>query len=194
MTSPTIEETPKFLVLLCESDKSQYFELKSFFHKDLSKSRRGHRIDNFTEKLKKVRRYIYHNSSDVWKRSMVCGIIFLKEAIAINITQLMHLFGRCKSSINGSLQMLGFSVKPFTPEINKEIEEIIPSKNDYFESKKWTVRIGSLPELRADCSAKPETEPTQREEICNVENILVRYHCPIKFRHKFQAALLPSEA
>lgn len=145
------EQLPRSFNLLKDEDKVEYISMKNRFREEINLSRHGERLDVFISRLKKVRNYVNKDSvpSNRWKRMVVCGIMFLDnfDALAINIQQLKILLGKCKSSINGSLQQLGYIAKPSTHEINQEIAQQVPLfKDDYLELKKWTIRYGKFPE------------------------------------------------
>ena len=141
------ETMPFHWELLSDEDKAEYLSIKARFHDEIAKSKRGERIDVFVSRLKIIRDFIQKDNVDQWKRTMVCGIMFLNSALGINIQQLRLLLGKCKSSINGSLQQLGYVAKPSTHEIDQEITRKIPFlKDDHFELKKWTIRYGQFPD------------------------------------------------
>lgn len=142
---------PRSFNLLRDEDKVEYISMKNRFRDEINMSRHGERLDVFISRLKSVRNFVNKDlvPSNRWKRMVVCGIMFLDnyDALAINIQQLKILLGKCKSSINGSLQQLGYIAKPSTHEINQEIAQQVPLfKDDYLELKKWTIRYGKFPE------------------------------------------------
>jgi hypothetical protein len=72
---------------------------------------------------------------------MVCGIYWLPDGIAINIHQFRSLFPKCKSSINGSLQRLGFSTNLGRTAASQTIASIFPFLRENMPAlRKWTVR------------------------------------------------------
>jgi hypothetical protein len=48
----------------------------------------------FLQRLKAVRAFIEWEPLSQWKRATVCGVIFLKGSLAINIQQLRLLMGK----------------------------------------------------------------------------------------------------
>ncbi|OHT11656.1 hypothetical protein TRFO_03864 [Tritrichomonas foetus] len=138
---------PAHWEFLNDDDKAEYIAITTRFHEEIAKSKRGERIEVFVNRLKTIRDYINRDVNDQWKRILVCGIMFLNNALGINIQQLRLMMGKCKSSINGSLQQLGYMAKPSTHEIDQEITKKVPLlKDDHFELKKWTIRYGAFPE------------------------------------------------
>lgn len=147
---------PFHFELLSQSDIKDYFMMRNNFSIEINKSKKGERRESFINTLKVIRSFIERNDADDWKRSLVCGVIFLNcesgnysqtnilsPAVAINIQQLRILLGKCKSSINGSLQQLGYQSLPASP-IGKLYEEVIRKvpyfQQDLVELKKWTFR------------------------------------------------------
>jgi hypothetical protein len=113
---------PRCFDLLSDSDRRQYLSLRGRFAEDARKARRDERIDTFKERISSVRDFVGRNDADAWKRSLVCGLFFLQNSLAVNTQQLRVLFGKCKSLTNGSLQQVGHSAEPTAAE---ECEELI---------------------------------------------------------------------
>jgi hypothetical protein len=186
---------PNHWGLLAPDDQREYLALRVQFRETIAKSRRGERIDVFVERLKAIRSFINKDPATQWKRSLVCGVIFLKTALAINIQQLKTFIGKCKSSINGSLQHLSYISKPATHAIDEEIIRLIPLlSTDRSEMKKWTVRIGTFPDEENPIEIREETgietqsaAPPEAEEVQKI--VQWAFPCPAKCRHKFQDIL-----
>lgn len=138
---PMIDNLPLHWDLLTRKDLDDYVELRNHFYDEIRKSKKGERLEAFVKRLKKIRAFIERGDNDDWKRSLVCGIIFMNKSIAIHIQQFRLLLGKCKSSINGSLQQIGFIAHPQGGPIDEELLEKIPIfKKEHSEIKKWTVR------------------------------------------------------
>ncbi|EAY11135.1 hypothetical protein TVAG_359150 [Trichomonas vaginalis G3] len=182
--------------ILSKTDLTGYLSLRNFFYEQIHKSRKGERLDSLSDKLNLIKKYVDSSEQDKWKRCKVCGIIFFDETLIINIQQLRILLGKCKSSINGSLQQLGYTSlpqgAPFGQAAISQYEFLV---NDKSEVKKWTVR-----EKKQEITEKEETitpkilptvqlhkvipEPSQIE-TWDIRNLLNNsMPCPIKFRAK----------
>ena len=100
-------------------------------------------MENFVETLNAVRKFAVRGDYNDWMRCLVCGIHWLPSgAIAVNTHQLRLLVARCKSSINGSLVMMGYTMTLPKVETNKELETVFPNLNDNgIDMRQWTVRI-----------------------------------------------------
>lgn len=192
MAGIPLDPLPNHWTLLTEGDQHDYLIMRSQFHEAIAKSRRGERIDVFVQRLKTIRAFISREPSTQWKRAIVCGVMFLNSALAINIQQLRILMGKCKSSINGSLQQLGYISKPSTHEIDQEMTKMIPLlKDDHSEMKKWTIRYGEFPEGRAMSPAPDAEMPVVVTSVnmCTADDmkkvVKLAFPCPAKCRHKF---------
>ena len=77
-----------------------------------------------------------------FKRSLVCGIVWLKNGIAINTHQLSILINKCKSSINGSFQSLGYGTIPTGCGTSNELITTFPfMRTNFAELRQWTMRM-----------------------------------------------------
>lgn len=132
---------PQYWNLLTDVDKNGYHNLKMAFNAGSIKRNRGHRIETFDGILDAIRRYAEQGNENDWKRFLVCGVCWMDQAIAINTRQLRLLISKCKSSINGSLQKLGFSTNTSHSESWKILFSRIPLLKDNFtEIRQWTIR------------------------------------------------------
>jgi hypothetical protein len=76
---------PNHWHLLSSGDAQEYLRLSNDFHGFSGKSRKGTRSDTFQYCLGKIRQFVDHNEHDSWKRSLVCGVFFLPDSLALNI-------------------------------------------------------------------------------------------------------------
>jgi hypothetical protein len=133
---------PKFYDLLSTGDQDQYNELRSSLSSQMCRNRRGKRLESFSEILGSIRSFCIRNKEDDWKRCLVCGVCWLPSGIAINNRQLSILIDKCKSSINGSLQKMGYSSLQSRNESTGALYDSIPLlRNNFNELREWTVRF-----------------------------------------------------
>lgn len=133
---------PKYFNLLNEEDQEQYTRLRSTLSSHICRNRRGKRLETFAEMLNAIKTFCIKGDSDDWKRCLVCGVCWLSNGIAINTRQLGLLIDKCKSSINGSLQKMGYSTLQSRSESAGPLAEAIPElKNNFSELREWTVRL-----------------------------------------------------
>lgn len=156
MEKPTVREAssdilPEYWDLLSETDKLDYQSLKVTFNADSFRRNRGHRIETFDGILDTIRRYAEKGDDDDWKRFLVCGVCWMDRAIAINTRQMRILIAKCKSSINGSLQKMGYSTNTSHSESWKILFSRIPLLKDNFtEIRQWTIRYKIQPQITMD--------------------------------------------
>ena len=192
MTSAqALSSQPPYWGLQTQCDRAEYMVLRAKFHEDVGKSRKGERLDAFTHRLSKIRQFVQRNDENDWRRCLLCGVFFLKDALAINIQQLKLLLGKCKSSINGSLQQLGYVAQTQTHGIEKELISRIPlNARDMNELKKWTVRRSKeaqpeptfMIQIPSNLTRKPE-QVRKAEEVQAF--VHAHYPCPVKCRYKY---------
>jgi hypothetical protein len=188
-------EYPRNLSVLSSDDRADYLALQAQFLADPGKTKNGERVESFTDRLEKIRHYVEFRIEDSWKRSLVCGVFFLQNGLALNIQRLRFLLGRCKSAINGSLQVLGYEVEPVSPNCgNQDFLMRIPSFiRTGHELKKWTIR--RIPEPSGDYSLPaqafviplpiPGMAPAAVDTQFVENSVQKKYPCPVKCRYKY---------
>jgi hypothetical protein len=96
---------------------------------------------SFSEALEAIKAFVVRNDKSDSTRALMCGVGWLPEGLAINIHQLRHLLPKCKSSINGSLQKLGYSISLRRGECSASILRELPClRGNTPEVRKWSVR------------------------------------------------------
>jgi hypothetical protein len=74
-------------------------------------------------------------------RGMVCGLYWLPDGIAVDVHEVRRLVPRCKSSINGSLHKLGYTLSLGRLECADVLTKIFPLLRDQTaELRKWSIR------------------------------------------------------
>lgn len=132
---------PLYWDLLSDADRAGYEALRANFNEGAGKRNRGHRVETFDTMLDEIRKYAERHDGNDWKRFLVCGVCWIDNTIAINTRQLRLLVTKCKSSINGSLQKLGYVTDTSHAESGNVLFTQIPSLRDNFtEIRKWTIR------------------------------------------------------
>jgi hypothetical protein len=128
--------------LLPDEDKAEYSRLKQEF--SVRSARRGSRsngVDAFGGMLDAIRQFAERKNGDDWRRFLVCGVCWMDGAIAINTRQLRLLVSKSKSSINGSLQRMGYTTNMSHSDSWKALLPYIPQLKDRFsELRQWTFR------------------------------------------------------
>jgi hypothetical protein len=128
---------PHFLDQLTPTEQSDYEALRRALSSPSCKSRRNRSNETFQEVLDQLKQFI----GDSPTRGLVCGIVWLERGIAINTHQLSLVTNRCKSSINGSFQSLGYGTIPSGADVAPEIERVFPfMKGRFGLLRQWTIR------------------------------------------------------
>jgi hypothetical protein len=184
-------EHPLHWDLLSDKDKTDYMALKKSFCEDSFRRVRGRRIEAFDTMLEAVRQFAEQGNESDWKRFLVCGMCWMDEAIAVNIRQARKLLDRCKSSINGSLQKMGYLPTAARSEVWQYLFSRIPCLKDNFpEVRQWTVRCRAPNGVTDAVNGKMTTEETQVKTedlggpIAVIERRAFMEHCPLKLRGK----------
>ncbi|OHT07400.1 hypothetical protein TRFO_24416 [Tritrichomonas foetus] len=137
----TITETPQYWDFLSAEDQNKYHHLKKQFTHPKYKNRRNKSNDVFKDIIKNIKRFVMRNDENDVIRSLVCGIIWIDDVIVINTHQLRILIDKCKSSINGSFQAIGYEAIPPASDSACELVSMYPfMKNNYGELRQWTSR------------------------------------------------------
>lgn len=140
-TKPGKDGLPNFWELLSDQDKAGYKALKNALDASSGKRNRGHRIEAFDNILEAIHRFAERHDENDWRRFLVCGVCWMDNMVAINTRQLRLLISKCKSSINGSFQKLGYSTNQSHTESWKFLFDRIPLLKDNFnELRQWTIR------------------------------------------------------
>lgn len=209
----TKEQTPQYWDLLSEPDRAGYNQLKHDFTAGNIKRVRNNRLETFEEILEAIRHYAERKDDDDWKRFLVCGVCWMDQAIAINTRQLRLLVSKCKSSINGSLQKMGYTTNMSHSESWKILFPHIPLLKDHFsELRQWTIRYktGTQPPpdtehhkkkkieianesttlrfVMIDENPKNEAEMNEGDVHPQIDIVKAKTALPIKFRAKMQNA------
>jgi hypothetical protein len=141
MTLSHESSLPRYWELLDEQDRAQYRRLREEFLAGNFRHTRNARLEQFDAILEKIRQYAERGDDNDWRRFLVCGVCWLHNAIAINTRQLRLLVAKCKSSINGSLQKMGYTTHVSHSESWRILFPRIPSLQGNFpELRQWSVR------------------------------------------------------
>jgi hypothetical protein len=191
---PLHESVPQYWELLSDADKTTYLQLKHDFTEAGLKRGRNTRLETFDGILDTIRHFAERSDENDWRRFLVCGVCWLDNGIAINTRQLRILLSKCKSSINGSLQKMGYTTSASHSESWKILFRHIPLLKDHFsELRQWTIRCRGPPALSAQIMAMPmplelavvpipPVEPGPRGGGDKPPS------CPLKFRGKINRA------
>ena len=192
------QNLPIYWELLSDSDKTGYHNLKMAFNVRSVKRNRGHRAETFDSMLDAIHKFAERHDSNDWRRFLVCGVCWIDGAIAINTRQLRLLITKCKSSINGSLQKLGYVTNTSHSESWNMLFSRIPTLRDNFtEIRQWTIRYKKDRNPPASLPVQPQLLPKVvlppdaiRKSLPTIHIPRIEahpqeepLHLPLKFRH-----------
>jgi hypothetical protein len=129
---------PVFWERLSPEDQNEYITLRD----DVQKlGRRTKSAKAFRTIIKRVKRYVVKGDSTDCDRGLVCGLIWLSSGLAINTHQLTLAIGKCKSSINGFFQCLGYGTVPSGADAWSDLVKAYPFMAGQFALlRQWTIR------------------------------------------------------
>lgn len=151
------EKPPCLWWLLSEADKYQYHCLKMALALTSEKNQRNQRLNSFNKCIEAVKSFAIRGDNKDNIRSYICGIVWLKDGIAINTHYLKALISKCKSSINGSLQKMGLTINVSRTEAIAQMTAAFPNlKENTSELRKWSIRkmpnSSSNTQVKEQCS------------------------------------------
>jgi hypothetical protein len=147
---------PPYFDQLSETDQQKYALLRTAISAPTCRNRRNKARSTFQDVVDWIHTFVTGAADDQWKRSLVCGICWFDNSIAINRYQFSILTSRSKSSINGLFQSLGYGTIPSGCDAAAPLLTFFPFLRDNFaELRKWTVR--------QQMSATPNPEPLLTE-------------------------------
>lgn len=133
---------PMYWDIISESDKISYIGMRQALSSSACKHRRHHSNEINQEVISTIHAFVMRGDGDDWKRALVCGIVWLNGAIAINTRQLRLLMSKCKSSINAMFQNIGYSTIQNATDYMGALATFFPIiKDNFAEIRKWTIRF-----------------------------------------------------
>jgi hypothetical protein len=99
---------PNWWTGLCADDQREFLRLRGSFREEVPAHARDRRSASFSQELVALLQFIERSPIGFEERSLLVGVAFAGPFICVNTRQLKALVGRCKSSINGSFQQLGY--------------------------------------------------------------------------------------
>jgi hypothetical protein len=129
---------------LSVDDKSEFIKLRNSFHHGQQVTSKDHRGLSFQRELCTVISYIERNSDNLEARSVLTGLCCAGRVICINTRQLKSFLSRCKSSINGSFQQLGYTAFRSKAKARTCVISVLPSlQSQAIILRQWTARYAS---------------------------------------------------
>jgi hypothetical protein len=129
---------------LSSDDRAEFLRLRSELHQAQQLLGATSRVVSFTKELHIVLKFIERSESHREERSVLTGIAFGGPFICVNTRLLKAFLGRCKSSINGGFQQLGYVAVKTKAKARTCILALMRSLNgDISLLRQWSVRAAS---------------------------------------------------
>ena len=139
-----IDPMQKFWSRISPEDQIDFIRLRNSFLQNAKFSSKDRRVVAFRNELIIALKYIEKRSDNIEMRSIITGLSFCGPLIAVNNRQLKLFTGRCKSSINGSFQQLGYGAVKTKAKAKACVVDLLPSlATEPQLLRQWTVRIAT---------------------------------------------------
>jgi hypothetical protein len=155
----------QFYEKLTAEEQEGYEHLRESLTEPIYKGRRHQSTESFRQVLELLKNYV----GDSTVRALVCGIIWLDHGLGINTHQLSRVCNRSKSSINGSMQALGYGTVPSGADVAPHFAQLFPSlKGDYGQLRQWTIRrrTDEVPPIPASPVESSELDQSLLSDEC----------------------------
>ena len=139
-----VHQPPFYWNKLSHEERAEFIKLKNGFKQDQKMSCKDRRIVTFRKELLLVLRFLERSQENMEFRAVLVGVAFAGPVVCVNTRQLKSFLSRCKSSINGSFQQLGFAALRTKAKARSCVLAVLPSLQDHQEIlRQWTVRYTS---------------------------------------------------
>ena len=135
------EKIPQYWDRLSPADQQVYTQIQHDFSSANTENRKYKSTKVFCDFITTLKGFVMQGDDNDKNRALVCGIYWFGNTIAINTRQMMTLISKCKSSINGSFQALGYGTIPTGANSAMALIRLFPHlANNFSELRQWTVR------------------------------------------------------
>jgi hypothetical protein len=176
------------LQLLSESDRAAYSRLHAFIARSTLTSPRAQRAQSFVGALDAIRHFVMRDDPEDPLRGIVCGLYWLPDGIAVDVHEVRRLVPRCKSSINGSLHKLGYTLSLGRLECAEVLTKIFPLlRNASTELRKWSIRKieSHRPQIVLPILSAPQPAPESHRETFEGDGLAVNWDDEAAFDNFF---------
>lgn len=141
---PEIHLPPQYWNQISQDDRNEFIRLRTSFYHGQKSSSKDRRIVTFSKELTIVLRYLERSQENMECRCVLTGVCFVGPYVCVNTRQLKTFLGRCKSSINGSFQQLGYVALRTKAKARTCVITALPSlQSNPNILRQWTVRYVS---------------------------------------------------
>jgi len=135
---------PSYWNALSQEDKSEFIKLRNRLHQSQKTSVKDRRLVSFSNEMTSILNFLERSEVGREQRCVLAGVAFAGPFICVNTRQLKSFLGRCKSSINGSFQQLGYVAVRTKSKARICVLSIMPTlANEPNLLRQWTVRGAS---------------------------------------------------
>jgi hypothetical protein len=129
---------------LSPDDRAEFVQLRAQFHVGAKHATKDGRLLPLRRDLLPILSFLERSQENMEARAILAGICFVGPLILVNTRHLKSLIGRCKSSINGSFQQLGYAPLRTKAKALACLTAILPAlKSEQELLRQWTVRCAS---------------------------------------------------
>jgi hypothetical protein len=158
--------------LLSDEDKIEFIKLRNNFHQGQKNLTRDRRIITFHRELLSVLDFLERSEAKMETMAILTGICFSGRLVCINTRQLKCFLARCKSSINGSFQQLGFVSLRTKVKARNCVMALLPSLREHqMILRQWTVRIARNSKLSFTSSLRSDRLPEITDDDISEEKV-----------------------
>ncbi|KAH0790285.1 hypothetical protein GPJ56_005858 [Histomonas meleagridis] len=135
---------PVFWNRLPKEDQVEFARLRTQLHQYQKSYGKDPRVVTFRKELNAVLNFIERDEAHREERSILTGIAFAGPFICVNTRLLKQFLGRCKSSINGGFQQMGYvAIRTKTKARNCIVAVMHSLTSEPSLLRQWTVRGAS---------------------------------------------------
>lgn len=135
---------PLYWNQLSQNDKVEFLKLRTQLHQSQKATVKDRRLVSFSNEMSTILEFLEQSDEGRQQRSVLAGVAFAGPFICVNTRQLKSFLGRCKSSINGSFQQLGYVAVRTKSKAKACVLSVLPClSTDPNLLRQWTVRGAS---------------------------------------------------
>ena len=179
---------------LTTSDQVEFLKLRTRLHQSQKSSVKDRRLVTFSHEMEAVLSFLDSRREGRDQKCVLAGIAFAGPFICVNTRQLKSFLGRCKSSINGSFQQLGYVAVRTKSKAKACVLSVLPIlANDQNLLRQWTVRGASKDALfcfvpRFPPSPMPSITPEDLNEDKKISQL--NYQHQIRKNVEFELSMI----
>jgi hypothetical protein len=127
---------------LSSDDQTEFLRIRWTFQDAPKVTSKDRRLQTFPRDLKQVVSFIERSPQNAEARAIVVGLCFVGGIVCINTRQLKDFMARCKSSINGSFQTLGYTLVSTKSKARECCLAAMPALRGHRQViRQWTARV-----------------------------------------------------